>query len=262
MRPAGVTDEGMASPKFVYQTDYSKDHPELYDFAGREVKAKKIVAVLTDYLGSEALQDKTALDVGCSSGIITHHLSKSLGRTCGVDIDAQAIAFANRQFGSEKLRYETSDGLVLAFADCSFDIVVCSQVYEHVPDADRLMSEIHRVLRPGGICYFSAGNRMSLIEPHYRLPFLSIVPKSVAHVYLRLLKRGDHYYETHRTLWGLRRLTRRFRVVDYTLRVLRQPARFCMEDVIREGSLLHHLMPIAVRPLYWAIPNYVWLLVK
>jgi len=252
----------MAPADCAYQTDYARDHPELYDVAGREVKAKKIIAVLADYCGSDSLAGKTGLDVGCSSGIITHYLSKHLSSTWGVDIDAEAIAFARRQFGSEKLRFEASDGMVLGFPGVSFDIVVCSQVYEHVPDADRLMKEIHRVLRPGGVCYFSAGNRLSVIEPHYHLPFRSVVPKPVAHAYLRLLRRGDRYYETHRTLWGLRRLTSDFRVVDYTIRILREPARFYMDDFLREGSLAHRLVPLAAHGLYWVIPNYVWLLVK
>lgn len=245
-----------------YQTDYSKDHPELYDVTGREQKAKKIVAVLADYLGSEKLGTLSALDVGCSSGIITHYLGPRFGRTCGVDIDGAAIAYATEHFASDRLRFQKSDGLGLPFPDASFDVAVCSQVYEHVPDAEILLREIHRVLRPGGVCYFSAGNRLAVMEPHYHLPFLSVVPKRVAHRYLRLLGRGDHYYETHRTLWGLRRLTRAFRVVDYTRRVLAEPARFEMEDVVREGSLVHRLLPHAIDALYWACPNYIWVLVK
>src|SRR5947209_3289660 len=103
----------MVSHTRAYQTGYSKDHPELYDLAGREVKAKKVLAVLEDYFGAAALGEKTALDVGCSSGIITHHLARTFAKTWGVDIDAEAIAFANREFGSDRLRFDTSDGMVL-----------------------------------------------------------------------------------------------------------------------------------------------------
>lgn len=250
------------APARPYQNDYSKDHPELFDPSSREQKAQKILAVLADHLGKDRLGKLTALDVGCSGGIITHYLSPHFATTTGVDIDAGAIAFANERFGSDRLRFQESDGLGLGFPSESFDVVVCSQVYEHVPDAEVLMREIHRVLRPGGVCYFSAGNRLALMEPHYHLPFLSIVPKPVAHQYLKLLGRGDHYYETHRTLWGLKRLTARFRVVDYTERVLREPSRFRMEDVIREGSAVHRLVPLALGALYFLCPNYIWVLVK
>lgn len=249
-------------PTRGYQAEYSKDHPELYDVGGRGQKAEKILAVLADHLGKGRLSELKVLDVGCSSGIITHHLSPHFASTWGVDIDGAAIAFATKSFGSERLKFQQSDGLGLGFEDASFDVVVCSQVYEHVPDAELLMREIHRLLRPGGVCYFSAGNRLSLMEPHYHLPFLSIVPKAVAHRYLKVLGRGDHYYETHRTLWGLKRLTSRFRIVDYTERVLREPARFQMEDVVREGSLAHKIVPTVLGMLYFLCPNYIWILVK
>ena len=94
-------------------------------------------------------------------------------------------------------------------------MVVCAHVYEHVPDARRLMAEIWRLLRPGGVCYFAAGNRLSIMEPHYRLPFLSWLPPSAADRYLRVTGKGNSYYERHATLWGLKRLTRDFTVIDY-----------------------------------------------
>jgi 2-polyprenyl-3-methyl-5-hydroxy-6-metoxy-1,4-benzoquinol methylase len=247
---------------FLYQTDFSKAHPELYDFAAREIKAKKILAVLADHFGYEALRGMIALDVGCSSGLITSWLSGYFAMTYGVDIDSEAIAFANRRFASERLHFQTGDGLRMDFPDSSFDLIVCSQVYEHVPDCRLLMAEIHRLLRIGGVCYFSAGNRLRLIEPHYHLPLLSVVPKPIAHSYLRLIGRGDHYYENHLSLWGLRRLTSAFRVIDYTERVLRSPKKFHLEDSLREGGILHCLVPIAMRTLYFACPNYIWLLEK
>ena len=246
----------------VYQTDYSRDHPELFDLSGRENKANKILAVLVDHFGQEVLRAKTALDVGCSAGVITRRLSEHLRVTYGVDIDREAIAFGNREFGSAHLQFRTSDGLCLDFPDESFDVVICSQVYEHVPDSKLLMAEIYRVLRAGGVCYFSAGNRLRLIEPHYHLPLLSVIPKRVAHAYLRLTGRGDQYYENHLSLWGLRRLTSAFRIIDYTERVLREPKKFHLEDTLQEGGLLHRLVPFAMRALYFVCPNYIWLLEK
>jgi 2-polyprenyl-3-methyl-5-hydroxy-6-metoxy-1,4-benzoquinol methylase len=246
----------------ICQTDYSKGDPRMYDFPGREMKAKKILAVLADHFGPDVLQEKIALDLGCSTGIITHWLSAQFEMTYGVDIDAEAIDFAHRRFSSERLHFRIDNGLRLDFSDSSFDVIVCDQVYEHVPDSELLMAEIHRLLRVGGVCYFSAGNRLRLVEAHYRLPFLSLVPKRVAHSYLRLTGRGEYYYENHLSLWGLRRLTSAFRVIDYTERVLREPAKFHMENTLRAGSLLHRAVPIAMRALYFACPNYIWLLVK
>ena len=90
----------------------------------------------------------------------------------------------------------------LPFGDESFDIVICSHVYEHVPDPERMFDQIHRVLKPGGVCYFSAGNRLMWNEPHYDLPLLSVLPRPLAHLYIRLAGKADRYHEKHLTYWG------------------------------------------------------------
>ena len=60
------------------------------------------------------------------------------------------------------------------------------------------MDEIHRMLKPGGVCYFSAGNRITLIEAHHKLPLLSVIPKKLAHYYLRIFTEHN-YFENHLT---------------------------------------------------------------
>jgi SAM-dependent methyltransferase len=79
-----------------------------------------------------------------------------------------------------------ADALHLPFADDSLDVVICSHVYEHVPEPVQMFREIHRVLCMGGVCYFSAGNRLMWNEPHYNLPLLSVLPRPLAHLYIRL----------------------------------------------------------------------------
>ncbi len=56
------------------------------------------------------------------------------------------------------------DALDTVFEDNKFHVVICNQMYEHVPDPERLMNEIFRILTPGGICYFGAINRLKIIE--------------------------------------------------------------------------------------------------
>ncbi len=52
-----------------------------------------------------------------------------------------------------------------------FDVVTCTHIYEHVPDAQRMMDEIYRVLGTGRrLCYFAAENRIRLWDGHYDLP--------------------------------------------------------------------------------------------
>lgn len=227
---------------------------------GRERKARKVLAILADAVGD--LAGKNLLDIGCSSGIMTRFFAGALLQVVGTDIDLPALRYANAGNSEGRVLWSAADSQSLPFRDASFDIVNCTHIYEHVPDADMLMAEIRRVLRPGGVCFFSAGNRLSVMEPHYRLPLLSVVPKSMAHRYLRLLGRGDYYYETHLTYWGLRRLVRGFNLEDYTLQVVRDPTRYFADDMIKPGSLKQRIVILALRLAMWVCPTYLWVLRK
>jgi len=150
----------------------------------------------------------------------------------------------------------------LNFSDNSFDVVVSSHVYEHVSDAERLLSEIYRVLKPGGICYFAAGNRLQPIEPHYRLPLLSLMPKPLADCYLRILKRDDQYKENLLILAKLRRLVSQFEVKDYTLKIIEEPEKYSATEMIKGDSKKQKIAAWIARNLYWFVPTYIWLLHK
>jgi SAM-dependent methyltransferase len=150
----------------------------------------------------------------------------------------------------------------LCFAAECFDGVICAQVYEHVPDADRLMAEIHRVLKPGGVCYFAAGNRLQVMEPHYRLPFLSWLPRRLSHRYVRLAGKAPFYYERHFSYPGLKRLVRRFRRIDYTVRMIENPQRYGLSYMLPEGALKTRIARLVARRLYALCPGYIWLLEK
>jgi len=130
-----------------------------------------------------------------------------------------------------------------------------------VPDPARMMAEISRVLAPEGVCYFAATNRLCVIEQHYHLPFLSIIPVSWANYYLRWCGRGQYYHERHMTLLGLRRLTVGLTIDDYTLRLLANPARYHADYMIKSrGKMI--FARILLRFAYWAFPGYVWVLRK
>ena len=150
----------------------------------------------------------------------------------------------------------------LAFKNNCFDVAICAQVYEHVPCAVQLMQEIHRVLKPGGVCYFAAGNRIMLMEPHYRLPFLSILPASLANHYLRLTGKGNIYYENHLTFRGLKNLVQSFERVDYTHKLINAPHKFGIEYMLKPDSLKARIARFVVACLYGLFPGYIWLLRK
>lgn len=244
-----------------YQRDFASSHPAMYDPAGRERKANTMVAVLRDALG-ERLATSRCLTVGCSTGVLDSFVAPHVGHLVGIDIDEAAVAHARACHATANLTFRLGDAMALDFAEASFDVVLCSQVYEHVPDPARMMREIHRVLAPGGVCYFAATNKLCIVEQHYFLPFLSMLPRPLADGYLQLAGKGRHYYERHLTYWGLKRLTAAFDAIDYTSRLIGEPDRFRTRYMVGDHGIKPALLRAWVRAAYWVFPGYVWVLRK
>ena len=55
---------------------------------------------------------------------------------------------------------------------------------------------IYKLLKPGGICYFVAGNRYKIIEPKFKLPFLSFLPNKLSKLYIRIAKKDGVIIKT------------------------------------------------------------------
>ncbi|UYQ90956.1 bifunctional 2-polyprenyl-6-hydroxyphenol methylase/3-demethylubiquinol 3-O-methyltransferase UbiG [Chitinophaga horti] len=104
---------------------------------------------------------KTALEVGCGGGILTEEIARMGFDTTGIDPAAESITTASNhaKAGGLNIRYEQGSGEHLSFPDNSFDVVFCCDVLEHVTDLPRVVSEISRVLKPGGIFIYDTINR-------------------------------------------------------------------------------------------------------
>lgn len=244
-----------------YQYDFSDKGTAMFDVAGRQRKAMTMISVLLETIDGP-LASLSVLNVGGSAGIIDEYLSRYFYQVTGIDIDEKAILYAKNNFQKEGLTFEIGDAMNMKYDPNKFDVVVCSQVYEHVPNAKNLISEIFRVLKPGGFVYFSAGNRIMLNEPHYNLPFLSILPRPIAHLYVRVCGKGDYYYEKHFTYWGLKSLVKKFNVIDYTPLILSDPKKYNAEYMVMPGSRKHQVATFISKYMIWLIPGYIWMLEK
>jgi ubiquinone/menaquinone biosynthesis C-methylase UbiE len=220
------------------------------------------MAAVLDECMPEPLDRYDLLNVGGSAGIIDNYLANHFRTVVGIDIDEPAIRHAAGNFRKQNLSFQVADALHLPFADNSFDVVICSHVYEHVPDPVQMFREIHRVLRTGGVCYFSAGNRLMWNEPHYNLPLLSVLPRPLAHLYIRLAGKASHYHEKHLSYWGLRTLVRDFSRIDFTGRLVTEPTRFHTDYMIKPGSFKAGVASLLLKTAYWAFPGYIWVLRK
>lgn len=105
------------------------------------------------------------LDIGCRTGALTRAYADG-NQVVGLDVDRTALAEAE-QLGIETVWGDLDQGL--PFEDESFDVVVAGEVLEHVRFPDLLLSEVGRVLTPGGTLVGSVPNSYRLKS---RLRFL------------------------------------------------------------------------------------------
>lgn len=111
-------------------------------------------------------QGATFLDVGCGSCAHSVRLARRGFHVRAVDFSESALAMAEANIKAKGLEAKIETGreslLDLSFPDESFDYVLCWGVLMHIPDVERAVSELSRVLKPGGTLVLSEGNMASL----------------------------------------------------------------------------------------------------
>lgn len=166
---------------------------------------------------------RRVLDYGCGTGYGTQRLADSVEHIVGVDIAEDAIAYAREHYLPPKplalpLEYQQIhpvETAPLPFDDASFDTVLSFQVIEHVPSVENYLSDIRRVLKPGGTFVCATPDRRwrllrgqrpfnrfhhdewdpegvaSLLAPHFpETEFYGMTaPKPVMEIELRRVKR-------------------------------------------------------------------------
>jgi ubiquinone/menaquinone biosynthesis C-methylase UbiE len=98
--------------------------------------------------------DARVLDVACGPGFLTLAFAARCAQVVGIDAtDALLdIARANaQQRGATNARFDSGDATELAYVDGDFDVVVCRAAFHHFPNPSRVLSEMARVTRRGGL---------------------------------------------------------------------------------------------------------------
>lgn len=131
--------QSIVEAKGFYDEQYEGDAYSHYGEGGPH----PVEAELRAFVRAHGLEDKKCLEVGCGRG----KLQDVVADYTGIDFSDSAGQYHRKAFvqGSAE---------ELPFADNSFDAAWTVWVFEHVPDIEKAMNELRRVIKPGGYLYF------------------------------------------------------------------------------------------------------------
>lgn len=233
------------------------------DREGRSRRGRRIVALLSAVTARD-LTAMRVLDVGCANGLVTREIALHTIVTAGVDVDLSAIEDARcTSAGVDRLAFACASGEALPFRDEAFDLVICNHVYEHVGDPRTLMREIARVLKPDGLCWFAAGHTLQIVEPHYRLPLLSMLPRGLASAILKATGRGSTYDVRFVAPWRVRSMFVDFAAATLvSVDAMRDPLRFDLAYGLLRFVTVRVIVSRFAWLAAWLAPTQLWILYK
>jgi 2-polyprenyl-3-methyl-5-hydroxy-6-metoxy-1,4-benzoquinol methylase len=115
---------------------------------------------------------RRALEVGPGSGVYLPVLSDLFQEVVATDVDPQYLAHLPEDIkGRSNLRLVEDDITETGLAAGSFDLILCSEVIEHVTRVSRALRSMHRLLKPGGVLLLSTPQRYSPLEVLGRIAY-------------------------------------------------------------------------------------------
>lgn len=160
-----------------------------------------------------AFMPNNILEVGASVGFNSLALARKFPKAAihSVEPDQEAVDVASSMAADFNVSYKPVCGIGenLPYPDCYFDLIVCHTVIEHVQDVEQVISEMARVLKPGGYIHIEAPNYFWPYEPHLSIWCLPLAGKYGVKIMARLQGQGNHLsYLNHLqfvTPWRLER---------------------------------------------------------
>ena len=142
------------------------------------------------------VRHKTVLELATGTGLIAKHIVNVAAHIEATDASAEMIAEAKRDNRSAKLHFSVQDMFCLPYADQSFDVVIVSNALHIVPQPEKALQEIKRVLKDDGVLiaptFTHAGNSFT---GKVRAFFMKLVgfplhSKWTSEEYLRFLRQN------------------------------------------------------------------------
>ena len=143
------------------KTDFWDRHAKIYNrFMRRDAAAYGQMYELL----RPVVRRKTVLELATGTGLIAKHIVNAAAHIEATDASAEMIAEARRDNDSSKLRFSVQNMFCLPYADKSFDVVIVSNALHIVPQPEKALAEIWRVLKNDGVLvaptFTHAGNTL------------------------------------------------------------------------------------------------------
>ena len=142
------------------------------------------------------VRHKTVLELAAGTGLIAKHIVNAVAHIEATDASAEMIAEAKRDNRSAKLHFSVQDMFCLPYAEESFDVVIVSNALHIVPQPEKALQEIKRVLKDGGVLiaptFTHAGNSFSGRAKAFfmKLAGFPLRSKWTSEEYLRFLRQN------------------------------------------------------------------------
>lgn len=138
---------------------------------------------------TDLVKGKVVLDIAAGSGYGTAELAQTAKMVYGVDLDEDAVAYANKNYASKNITFIEGSGTSIPLEENSVDVVVSFETIEHIEAYEDFMREVVRVLKPDGLFILSTPNDIEFPENnHYHVhefeenELLKLVKKSFSNV--------------------------------------------------------------------------------
>lgn len=115
---------------------------------------------LNGHFGAD-LRNIRLLDIGCGGGVLAEEFARLGCQVTGIDVAAASLSVAREHARTERLSitYQAGSATQIPFDGSNFEVVSCCDVLEHIPDWKQVITEVGRVLKPGGLFLFDTINR-------------------------------------------------------------------------------------------------------